>query len=71
MLTKVIIWDNEVCSKTRKVISELKLHINSYYKIIQIIIFIFNSLVDARIPVHAGLVIDERIGAASGFLPAS
>ena len=43
----------------------------SYYKTIQVIIFIFSSLVAARIFVHAGLGIDERIGAASGFLQAS
>ena len=56
---------------TRKQISELKLHIISYYKTIQVIIFIFNFFVAARIPVHAGLGIDERIGAASSLFPAS
>ena len=71
MITKVMILDNEVCSKTRKVIKKLKLHIISYYKTIQVIIFIFSSFVAARIPVHAGFGIDERIGAASGIFPAS
>ena len=70
-MTKVMICDIEVCSKKRKVISKLKLNIISYYKTTQVIIFIFNSFVAARIPVHSGLGIDERIGAASGFLPES
>ena len=57
--------------KRKKVIRELKLHIISYYKTIQVIIFIFSSFVAARIPVHAGLGIDERIGVAFGFFPES
>ena len=70
-MKKVIIRDNEECSKTRKVISVLKLHIISYYKTIQAIIFIFSSFVAARIAVHTDFGIDERIGAASVFLSAS
>ena len=52
-------------------ISDLQLYIISYYKIIKVIIFIFSSFVAARIPVHAGLGVDELIVEASGIFSAS
>ena len=52
-------------------ISDLQLHIISYYKTIKVIIFIFSSFVAARIPVYTGLGVNERIVAASDLFSAS
>ena len=51
-------------------INNLKYYIFVYYESVKIIILVVGSLVAVRIPVHAGLGVDELIRAASNFLPA-
>ena len=55
---------NEVVYEIRTVINKYKLNIIGYYKSIQVIIIVVRSFVAARLSVHTGFGVNERIRAS-------